>query len=155
MSEARAADETRRRRARRNPRRRARVAAVQALYRIGLTGDDAETAISDFGAGAADAPRMDRPFFDALVRGAAAQRPAVDPAIAAVLAEGWRFDRLSETMRALLRVAAFELSAAPTPAPVAVGEYVDIAAGFFDAAETGFVNGVLDRLARELRAADG
>lgn len=152
---SRAADETRRRRARRHPRRRSRVAAVQALYRIGLTGDGAEAAISDFEAGAADMPRMDRPFFDALVRGAAARRPAVDPAIAAVLAEGWRFDRLSETMRALLRVAAFELSSARTPTAVAVGEYVDIAAGFFDSAETGFVNGVLDRLAREFRSVDG
>ena len=145
---------TKRRRAQRSRRRRSRLAAVQALYRIGLTGDDAEAAIADLTA--PSAPRMDRPFFGALVRGAAARRPTVDPAIAGVLAEGWRFERLSETMRALLRVAAFELSSrGDTPAAVVIGEYVDIAAGFFDDAETGFVNGVVDRLARELEPADG
>ncbi len=140
----------------RRTRRRARIAAVQALYRVGLTGDGIETAIADLSARKADAPRMDGAFFGALARGAAAGRPEVDPVIAGALAEGWRIERLSETMRALLRVAAFELRRpGDTPVAVVVSEYVDIAAGFFDAAEVGFVNGVVDRLARDLTGADG
>ncbi len=138
------------------PRRRARIAAVQALYRVGLTGDDVEAAIADLVRPAAGAPRMDKALFGALARGAAAGRGAVDPVIAAALAKGWRLERLSETMRALLRVAAFELSRAEAPpAAVVVNEYVDIAAGFFGPKETGFVNGVVDRLAREANGAHG
>ena len=71
-----------------------------------------------------------------------------------MLAEGWRIERLSETMRALLRVAAFEAALADAPpVEILVNEYVDIAAGFFDEKEIGFVNGAVDRLAREARAA--
>lgn len=136
-------------------RRRARLAAVQALYRVGLTGDDVERAIADLARPRPDAPRMDGALFGALARGAAAGRDAADAAISGVLADGWRVERLSETMRALLRVAAFEAALADAPPLEAlVNEYVDISAGFFDAKEVGFVNGALDRLARELRAAD-
>lgn len=145
-----------RRKARRTRRRRARVAAVQALYRVGLTGDDVEAAVADLSAPNADAPRMDTALFGTLARGAAERRPAVDPAISAALAEGWRIERLSETMRALLRVAAFELShGGDVPPTVVINEYVDIAAGFFDPPEIGFVNGVVDRLARDLGGAPG
>ena len=132
---------------------RGRLAAVQALYRVGLTGDDVERAIADL-TRRKDGPRMDVELFGSLARGAAAGRGAADPAIAGVLAEGWRIERLSETMRALLRVAAFEAALADAPpVEILVNEYVDIAAGFFDEKEIGFVNGAVDRLAREARAA--
>ena len=144
-----------RRKARRTLRRRARVAAVQALYRVGLTGDDVERAIADLAPRGPGGAPMDAAFFGALARGASAGCATADPVISRALREGWRLERLSQTMRALLRVAAFELARADgTPAAVIINEYVDIAAGFFDAAGVGFANGVIDRLAREARGAN-
>ena len=40
---------------------------------------------------------------------------------------------------------------ADVPARVVISEYVDLADAFYGERETGLVNGVLDRLARELR----
>ncbi|MDR3535344.1 MAG: transcription antitermination factor NusB, partial [Acetobacteraceae bacterium] len=37
------------------------------------------------------------------------------------------------------------------PAKVVINEYLDVARGFFDGAEPGMANAVLDRLARLLR----
>ena len=55
-------------------------------------------------------------------------------------------------MRATLRAGVYELLArADIPARVVINEYVDVALRLFGGGEPGFVNGVLDRLARELR----
>jgi N utilization substance protein B len=67
-------------------------------------------------------------------------------------AERWRLDRLSLTDRAVLRSAAGELaSRAGTPARVVIDEYVEIAKRFGSEDSGGFVNGVLDAIARRLR----
>ena len=58
-------------------------------------------------------------------------------------------------LRALLRAAAFELSSGTQPpARVVINEYMDIAHGFFSGEEPRFANGVLDAMARSLRAAE-
>ena len=63
--------------------------------------------------------------------------------------------RLDRLLRAGLRAGAYELLHAPdVPARVVINEYVDIAHGFFEGAEPGLVNGILDRLGRRLRAAE-
>ncbi|NBC88814.1 MAG: transcription antitermination factor NusB, partial [Alphaproteobacteria bacterium] len=53
----------------------------------------------------------------------------------------------------VLRAGAYELIARPdVPAGAAINEYVDVAKAFFDDREAKFVNGILDALAREVRA---
>lgn len=137
----------------------ARVAAAQALYQIELTGVSAERALGEFlehrakgdedGAAIAGA---DRALFAEIVRGVAARREEVDSMVAASLAEGWALDRLDKVVCAILRAGAFELlSRAKSPARVVINEYVDVAHAFFEDKEPGFVNGVLDRLARIVR----
>ena len=75
--------ENSRRRAGRTQRRRARIAAVQTLYRVALTGDSVERAIRDHFRIQSDTARhMDRGFFVALARGAAKDRGAADALIA-------------------------------------------------------------------------
>ena len=55
-------------------------------------------------------------------------------------------------LRAILRAAAYELiGRGDVPARVTITEYVEIARGFFAGKEPGFVNGLLDKLARQLR----
>jgi len=70
-------------------------------------------------------------------------------------AEHWRIERLSHTDRAVLRAAVAELVARPgTPARVVLDEAVDIARRYGTEESGRFVNGVLDRIARELRGAE-
>ncbi len=58
-------------------------------------------------------------------------------------------------MRALLRAAAYEFIARiDTPAKVLIKEYMDISRAFFVGQEPIFINGVLDKLAKNLRAGE-
>ena len=140
----------------RSQRRAARLAAVQALYQIDMTGRGADGVIAEFVAhrlGPPDGAEADREFFDDIVRGATEAPP--DEAIAGVLGEGWAMARLGATLRAILRAGAWELTARPDiPPRVTVSEYVAVARGFVSAKEIGFVNGALDKLARQLRSAE-
>ncbi len=92
----------------------------------------------------------DEGFFADLLRGVVADRARIDAAIISHLQPGWRLDRLDATVRAILRCGVHELSGkAPTPASVAIDEYVEIAKSFFGTGtETAFVNGLLDSTAR-------
>lgn len=147
------------------PRTGARIASVQALYQSEANGEPAELVIAQFlrhrigpdpqGRGLEDGqvPEADVPLFQAIVRRAAQNGEALDGVIAAHLATDWPLAKLDPVLRALLRCAAAELHAgAEPPARVVINEYLDIAHGFFGGDEPRFANGVLDALARALRA---
>lgn len=138
----------------------ARLAAVQALYQIEVAGATPANAVGEFlrhhlgreGEGE-DFGAADEHLFADLVEGTCARREELDRAISAALTPDWPLERLEITLRAILRAGAYELLARPeVPARVAITEYVDIAHAFFSGKEPGFVNGVLDRLARTLRS---
>jgi N utilization substance protein B len=93
-------------------------------------------------------------FFDDLVTGAYARREEIDGLIAGRLAEGWTLERLDRPMRAILRAGAYELlGRADVPVASVISEYVDVAHAFYDKRESGFVNGLLDAIAKEARPA--
>ncbi len=99
----------------------ARLGAVQALYQMDLAGTDVG-------------------------------EKAIDPAVDKILDPAWPLHRLDSTVRAILRAGAYELMFMDrVPARVAISEYVDVADAFFEKEEPRFVNGVLDRLARQRR----
>jgi N utilization substance protein B len=134
--------------------------AVQALYQIEMSGADAADVIKEFcqhrltdpGSGT-EVP--DAKLFAALVAAASTRRGDIDALIAPALAEDWKLERLDAVIRALLRAGVAELvEFADTPARVIIDEYLHVAHSFFPARETGFVNGVLDRLARRLRSTE-
>ena len=86
--------------------------------------------------------------------GADARRSDIDLLISGKLAEGWTLERLDRPMRAILRAGAYELIARPdVPVATVITEYVDVAHAFFDKRESGFVNGLLDAIAKEARPA--
>ncbi|HST35595.1 MAG TPA: transcription antitermination factor NusB [Allosphingosinicella sp.] len=137
----------------------ARLAAVQALYQQEMEGTPLAPLLHEFhhhrlgatidGIEYADA-EVD--FFDDIVAGVDARGEELDALIAGKLAEGWSLARLDRPMKAILRAGAYELAArADVPAASVISEYIDVAKAFYDARETGFVNGLLDALARELR----
>jgi len=136
----------------RSARRHARLAAVQALYQIDLVEAGEDQVIDEFVTRDRPDQRFDEAYFSLLVHGAVERQIDLNRVIGETLSDDWPIDRLSVTLRALLRVATFELDACgDVPGRVVISEYVDVARGFFDAAEIGFANGVLDRLARRLR----
>ena len=139
----------------------ARLAALQALYQLEITGIAPEDVIGefiehrfgrDFESGK---PRHDEAFFADLVHGVLKHQVEIDRSIARALAAGWTLGRIDSILRALLRSAAYELVARrDVPAKVVIDEYVELARDFFDGDEPGFVNAVLDSLARRKRAAE-
>src|SRR5438445_3128673 len=139
----------------------ARLAAVQALYQQETEGTPLPRLLKEFhdhrlGATVEDATyhAAERDFFDDIVTGTDARRSDIDSKIAANLAEGWSLERLDRPMRAILRAGAYELIARPdVPVASVITEYVDVAHAFFDKRESGFVNGLLDAIAKQARPA--
>ena len=138
----------------------ARLAAVQALYQQEMEGTALPRLLKEFhdhrlGATIEDEQYHDaeRDFFDDIVTGVDARRAELDALIVDRLAEGWTLERLDRSMRAILRAGAYELLARPdVPVGSVISEYVDVAHAFFDKRESGFVNGLLDAIAKEVRA---
>lgn len=137
----------------------ARLAAVQALYQMDATGVGVETVVREFrdhrfGADleGESLAQADEPFFGDLARGVVTGQKDIDVAISQRLAPGWKLGRLDATVRAILRCAAFELRYRPEiPREVVINEYLEITKSFFDGAEAGFVNGLLDSISRDDR----
>ena len=137
----------------------ARLAAVQALYQHDMEGTPIPRLLHEFhehrlGATIEDEQYHDaeRDFFDDIVTGADARRSEIDGLIGGRLAEGWTLERLDRPMRAILRAGAYELIARPdVPVASVISEYIDVAHAFYDKRESGFVNGLLDAIAKEAR----
>ena len=142
-------------------RRAARLAAVQAVYQMELTGVDAEEVIGEFvehrfnKAAEIPAGPPDAEFFADIVRGVPHHQVEIDRAVARALTANWKLQRIDSILRAILRAGTFELIAHhDVPAKVIIDQYVDIAHAFAGSDDVGFVNAVLDRLARRKRAAE-
>ena len=138
----------------------ARLAAVQALFQMESSGQDYRETLREF-----EDHRLgqrveedeyrepDLDLFRDLVRGAVDRQAQIDQAVDRALDPKWPITRIDPTLRALFRVAGYELAArSDTPYRVAISEYVDIAKAFFpEGKEPKFVNGVLDTVRRSLR----
>jgi N utilization substance protein B len=138
-------------------RRSARLAAVQALYQMELTGVDAETVAQEFcdHRFQNEQEYADEALFRRIVAGVPRLQVEIDRAVASSLSKDWKLQRIDSILRSILRAAAFELiGREDVPARVVIDEYIEIARRFFDAEECGFVNAVLDRLARAFRPAE-
>ncbi len=137
----------------------ARLGAVQALYQMDLAGSDVVETLDQFSSrvtgenfedgqcGAADYK-----FLREIVDGVVREQATIDPFVDALLDNDWPLQRLDSTVRAILRAAAFEMMFMErVPSRVSISEYVDVAGAFFGDEERGFINGVLDSLARKRR----
>jgi N utilization substance protein B len=142
------------------PRSAARLAAVQALYQMDIAGTDLNDVLAEFeslrfGADAED-PALadaDRAFFRSLVQGVVRRQREIDPLVDRHLAEGWRLNRIDSILRAILRAGTLELiERTDVPVRVVITEYVNAAHAFLGDEEPRVTNGVLDKLARQLRA---
>jgi transcription antitermination protein NusB len=138
----------------------ARLAAVQAIYQMELTGNDAESVAQEFcdhrfGEIEHGADEPDEAFFSDLVSGVPHHQVEIDRAIAEGLSENWKLQRIDSILRAILRAGIYELVVRKdVPVKVVIDEYLDIAHAFFGGDEPAFVNALLDRVAHKKRAAE-
>jgi len=138
----------------------ARLAAVQALYQQEMEGTPLPKLLDEFhqhrlGKEIEEVryANAEVSFFDDLVKGVDACRAEIDAAITARLAEGWNLERLDRPMRQVLRCGTYELIARiDVPTATVISEYVDVADAFYDKREKGFVNGLLDAVAKAVRS---
>jgi N utilization substance protein B len=137
----------------------ARLAAVQALYQMDVSGKSVIDALAEFEAfwigreveGIEFKP-SDTEFFRNVISGVVQNQRAIDVNVDKALAAGWPLRRVEAVLRAILRAGAYELMfRKDVPARVVITEYVDVTHGFYGEDEPGLVNAVLDTLAREVR----
>ncbi len=142
-----------------NKRGVARLAAVQALYQMDVGGGSLTSVISEFTAfrlgkeiDGAQYRDADEQWFKHIVAGVVEDQKFLDPFIHTALTEDWPLKRIDSLLRAILRSGSYELlRRKDVPAKVIISEYIDVAKAFFEDDEPGLVNGVLDRLAHDLR----
>lgn len=145
-----------------NKRGVARLGAVQALYQMDVGGSSMSDVIAEFTAfrlgkevDGAQYREADEQWFKDIVKGVVADQKFLDPFIHTALVEDWPLKRIDSLLRAILRSGAYELlRRKDVPARVIITEYIDVTKAFFDGDEPGLVNGVLDRLAHDLRQAE-
>jgi N utilization substance protein B len=131
-------------------RRQARELALQLLYELDVRGETDPGATADEFWRRHAVPEDVRTFADGLVRGTAAHRPKIDELIGR-FAERWDLDRMAMVDRNILRAGIFELLwGQGTPPKVVINEALEIARKFSTEESTRFINGLLDRVRREL-----
>jgi transcription antitermination factor NusB len=130
-------------------RTRAREIALQALFCGDLVeGLPAETAKEVIGH--AEANHEVKAFAEELSLGVLAQIGEIDRRITSA-ADNWDIKRLAVVDRNVLRLAVFEMiGREDIPARVSINEAIELSKRFSTAQSGGFVNGILDRVRRDL-----
>jgi len=136
-------------------RRRARAAALQALYECevgGLTPQQALGVLHHAGPPEVDDPgETEHAFVVTLVRGAIEQRDALDERIGDA-AKNWRVERMAVLDRLVMRLALQELMThRENPPRVVISEAIELARAYSGEDAAKFVNGVLDGAFRRLK----
>jgi N utilization substance protein B len=137
----------------------ARLAAVQAMFQHQMEKTPATKLIKEFhdhrlGKEIEDDQYhpAEGDFFDDLVIGVTSRLEEIDGLVASKLAKGWTLGRLDKTMLQILRCGTFELVAYDdVPIATVIDEYLDVAHAFFNKKDAGFVNGLLDSIAKQVR----
>lgn len=97
--------------------------------------------------------KIDESFLDNLISGLSLDVEKIDIEISALLKGDWTLEKLDDVTLQILRFSALELRLfTDIPAKVVMGEYVDIAASFFDDKKVTFINAALDTLAKKFRS---
>ncbi len=142
-----------------NKRGSARLAAVQALYQMDLSNAPVLEVVSEYEnlriGQEVDGDKYleaDIGWFRGIVSGVVELQTTLDPMINDTLPDDWALSRIDTLLRSVMRCGVFELlKRKDVPAKVVINEYLDVAKAFFEEDEPRLVNGVLNRIARELR----
>ena len=131
-------------------RRDAREWALQLLFQLDLNPQDPNEGFYARFWEQIEAPPGERRFAEGLVAGVHENLARIDETIQAV-AENWQLRRMAVVDRNVLRLAVYEmLMRTDIPPVVSINEAVDLAKYFSNAAAGRFVNGLLDRVRKDL-----
>jgi len=132
-------------------RRQAREWAVQLLFQTEFNPDNLDQALDDFWNDEEKKPsERDTTYVNEVVHGVIEKRREVDRTISKYT-QNWDVDRLGVLDRTILRVAVYEmLFRSDIPPVVSINEAVEIAKAYISKESGRFVNGVLDRIQKEL-----
>jgi transcription antitermination protein NusB len=135
-----------------NQRRGARQSAMQAIYQWQMTRQDVAQIEQQFLA-EQDTSRFDLEYFQELLHGVPSHLHELDGLLAPLLDRS--IERVDPVERAILRLGAYELTHRPEmPFRVVINEGVELAKRFGATEGHRYINGVLDRLARQVRATE-
>ncbi len=130
-------------------RRKAREAALQILYGIDLTDTRPGAAVAAFERYLSE--HDPEPFTKTLVLGVCENKGELDEVIRGA-SHRWRLERMPRVDRNILRLGTFELKhLEDVPRRVTINEMIELAKRFGGEQSSGFVNGVLDKIAQELQ----
>lgn len=130
-------------------RHRAREVALAALYSHDLQADK-DREVTELTLAGAEVPAEVRDFARELVDGVLRRLREIDDLIAAA-AENWDLSRLAVVDRNILRLAIYEmLEREDVPTKVSINEAIELGKRFSTAQSGAFVNGILDRIRRDL-----
>jgi N utilization substance protein B len=132
-------------------RRKAREVALQLLYQLDVQGEsNPEPHLPEFWT-RHPVDREAREFAEMLIRGTKLHEPKIDEIIGEY-AENWELDRMAVVDRNILRQGVFEiLWVEDVPPKAAINEAIEIAKKFSTHESSRFINGILDRIHKELR----
>lgn len=137
-----------------HPHTEARLRAVQALYQIHFAQQDEASVLRQLIA-QAEAVGTNA-LLSQIIQGVGADHARFQAMLEPRLKTGWTWARLHPVQRFIFLAAAYELAQQPaTPVGVVVSEYVVITRALVGEAEAGFVNGLLDNLAKMVRPEEG
>jgi len=136
-------------------RRQARELAFRAAYQADVTGDPVERCLQEILEDLEEEPDPEaREFAGALVTTLAQHQPEID-AVVSRIAKNWSLARMAATDRSVIRLAAAELLYhVDVPVRVALDEAIEIAKKYGMETSGAFVNGILDRLAHDVRSTE-
>ncbi len=135
-----------------SPRHRARELVMQGIYQWRVSGTDAAD-IQKHMEGEQNLGRYDKGMFSKLLRGVLANHATLEELLATHLDRP--LEDLSTVEFSVLLLAAFELSQQPdVPYKVVINEAVELAKTFGGTDGYKYVNGVLDKLAPQVRAVE-
>lgn len=141
---------SRSRRTMKSSRRRSREFALQGLYQWQLAGTDPQLIAQQLGE-AEGFSKIDVEYFNMLLPGAVAQAAEMELLITPLLDRSYK--SLSPVERGILLLAGFEFRACPeVPYRVVINEAIELAKSFGGTDGHKYVNGVLDKMAAQLRA---
>ncbi len=129
-------------------RRKSRESALQVLYQLNITKQDATTALTRFQEHFLSHGEPDD-FLKRLVLGVLEHFSQLDRMIEQY-SENWRLDRINLIDRNILRIALFELLyCEEIPPKVTINEAIDLGKRFGSEDSGSFINGILDRIQNE------
>jgi transcription antitermination protein NusB len=127
-------------------RRKARQAALQALFLIEMNPEKSYLQSLEIFLGNFPVKGNSRTFFSRLVEGVCDHKAEIDQIIQGH-SENWRLERMSRVDCNVLRIAAFELIfCSDVPPRVAINEAIDLGKQFGTEESGAFINGILDSI---------